>query len=146
MPLEKTLKVLSENDINEILSTAYDINENIGMSVDGKRLGYLLVKNGASEDKGRVKLPADLISRCLDKSPGSFFFHDRSSNSYTAETGRTYLGTMSDAIEILDSETQMTRSATLQDLVDLTKIARQFRSCLQKQAVLYPSLTRWKRS
>jgi trimethylamine--corrinoid protein Co-methyltransferase len=123
MPLEKTIKVLSENEINQILSTAYDINENIGMSVEGKRLGDLLVKNGAIEDNGRIKLPADLIKRCLEKSPSSFFFHDRSSNRYTAEKGRTYLGTMSDAIEIFDSETQMTRSAALQDLVDLTRIA-----------------------
>ena len=73
MPLEKTIKVLSESEINRILTTAYDINEKIGISVESKKLGDLLVKNGAGEDKGRLKLPGDLIKRCLEKSPRSFF-------------------------------------------------------------------------
>ena len=107
MPLEKTIKALSESEINRILTTAYDINEKIGMSVESKRLGDFLVKNGAGEDKVRLKLPGDLIKRCLEKSPRSFFFQDRSSNRYIAETGRSYLGTMSDAIEILDPGAQM---------------------------------------
>jgi trimethylamine--corrinoid protein Co-methyltransferase len=123
MPLSRTINVLSENEIKQILDSAYKINEDIGMSVESERLGALLIKNGAREEKGRVKLPGDLIKRCLDRSPRSFFFNDRNSNSYTAETGRIYLGTMSDAIEILDSATQKTRSAGLQDLVNLTRIA-----------------------
>ena len=117
------INVLSESEMKQVLESAYKINEEIGMSVESKKLGYLLVKNGAREENGRVRLPEDLIKHCLDRSPRKFFFYDRNFNRYTAETGRTYLGTMSDAIEVLDSVSQRTRSAVLQDLNDLTRIA-----------------------
>lgn len=123
MTLENTLKVLSEEKINKIVDKAYDVNENIGISVKNNELQNLLVSNGAKKEGEIVKIPRDIIKRCLEIVPKSFNFYDRDNNSYLAEKGHTYLTVMSDAIEILDSKTLKVRSATEKDLIHLTEIA-----------------------
>lgn len=123
MSVENTLKVLSEQNINKIIDKAYRVNENIGISVKNKELQNLLVSSGAKKDGDIVRIPRKIIKKCLKMVPKSFYFYDRNGKRYEAKKGCSFLGTMSDGINILDSKTLKARSATKSDLINLTKIA-----------------------
>jgi len=123
MSLTNTFKVLSENEIESIVEKAFEVNENVGVKVYNEPLRKLLAENGAILKDNVIMIPRKLIKQCLNSAPKSFSVYDRTGNEYVMEQGRTYLTSMSDAIEILDSETMKIRSATREDLINLTKIA-----------------------
>jgi len=123
MSLNRTLKVLSEDGIERILENAYLILEQKGIAVHNKQLRDLLSRNGAKVEDEQVRMPRQLIGESLKLAPHSFPVSDRAGGRRIMEQGAQHLCTMSDAIDVYDGETDSVRSATEQDLSDLTVLA-----------------------
>lgn len=121
--LKNVLKIFSEYELNKIMEDVYKIIEKIGILVKNKKISDLLVKNGAKNEDGVIKVSRDIVKECISKTPKNISFSDRKCNIFNTEKKLGYLGTMSDAIEILDSENMHARSADKSDLMNLTKIA-----------------------
>lgn len=123
MPLQSTIRILSDDDIERLLEKAFALNETVGVAVRNGRLREVLLDHGAQEENGRIKLSRRLIQDALQMAPSHFPVSNRNGGSLTMEQGSLHLGTMSDAIEMLDLETQKVRSATVRDLSELTILA-----------------------
>ena len=122
--LTPQFRVLSEDQIEEILSASMEILERIGVRIEHEEGASLLIENGALSTDGRVvKIPSFMVKRAISTAPGRIVLAGRSGKRrMVLEKDRIYFGTGSDLPFTLDPETGERRRTLFRDVVDAARI------------------------
>ena len=114
---------LTEDELVQVHQSACQILAELGMIIRNARAIEVLVEAGAEQvDEFIVRIPQALVERSIEQTPSSFTVCDRRGGEYLiGEDNHFHLpgGTMT---EILDYPSNTRRSATLQDVQQLTQI------------------------
>jgi trimethylamine--corrinoid protein Co-methyltransferase len=140
--LKPHLKILSDSRIDAVIAEAYEILEQIGISVELPEAVDLLTAAGAkaSDDGGRVFIARDLCERCIDTVPGEFELFDRSGvDSLTIGGDRTIFDPGSSALSLYDYEAREIREASTKDVVEFSVVAGQIEAYAVQSTGLIPA-------
>ena len=111
---------LSDDQCQKLYWACLEILEHTGVRMYEQEAVDLLKKAGASvTDGNRVHIPAGLVEKAFSTVPKSVTLCDRDGNRVIrAEGHRSYFGTGSDCLHILDHRTGEYRNSVLQDIVE----------------------------
>jgi trimethylamine--corrinoid protein Co-methyltransferase len=88
------LRVLTEDQIQEIKQAAFDIMQNVGFRVHHDGARKMLKKAGAVVGAERVRVPEHIVRACLGAAPKGWTVYDRDGNRAMEVKGRkSYYGT-----------------------------------------------------
>ncbi|MCP4433149.1 MAG: methyltransferase [Gammaproteobacteria bacterium] len=125
-PKSGAFKPLSENQVKQVLDSAYQVLETIGMGVIGEMppAAKQMLENGACfNDRGRILIPRSMVEDALAITPSSWTLHGLDpERSIKIEPGHTHFGTAGGAVMVLDSDTVNYRETTLQDVYDMARL------------------------
>jgi len=118
-----TYKPLTETELRAIHATALRLLSELGMGEVPEVLERRLLECGASKEADRVRLPPELVERCVRSAASRFPLHGRDPRR-TIEVGgeRVHFGTGGAAVQTLDLHTGAYRPSTLRDLYDFTRL------------------------
>ena len=118
--------VLSSDQIYDIHMATLEVLEKTGVLVKDENALKLLDDSGAIVDfeSKRVHIPQYLVEEAIRRAPKSIKLCGRDpKNNLRVEGNRSYFGLGGSGIYMLDPDTYQRRTATLQDLVDSTRLA-----------------------
>jgi len=118
------LQVLSDDDIRQVHAATLEVLAEVGVRVDYRPALELFRDHGCPVDFDRriVQVPEHVLTRALASAPSRFTLHGKTREwDVPVDLERIYTIGGSCALEVLDLEGQR-RRATLQDLVDLTRL------------------------
>jgi trimethylamine--corrinoid protein Co-methyltransferase len=120
------LKILSADQIYDIHMATLDILQHTGVLVHENTALKLLRDAGAGVDEKKelVRIPPHLIEEATRKAPRQFTLYARDPKyNVKIEDRRVYFEPMIGRKNILDAETGVRRSTTLQDVANLVRLA-----------------------
>jgi trimethylamine--corrinoid protein Co-methyltransferase len=120
------LKVLDENEIQQIHQGTLTVLEKTGIYVNEEQARKILKEHGAKVDdsKKHVWIPPSLLEDGIKKAPREFTIHARDPKlTLKIDCEKIYFEPMVGRLNILDSSTWKRRRTTLKDLENLMKIA-----------------------
>jgi trimethylamine--corrinoid protein Co-methyltransferase len=125
MAIRPTVKFLSRELIERILTEARDILKKLGTTIHNQKLLTMLGDHNARIDleKNHVWYSDDIIDKALSTTPSSFKLYNvmgEETHDFSAEN--VYFTPGSAALHILDSETQKARKPTTSDYINYAKI------------------------
>lgn len=115
---------LSDDDLKQIIDTAFRILDEIGMGEAPPVLCEKALEKGARmNDLGRLSFSRSFVEDIIDGAAKSFVFHGRDA-AHDVEIGgeRVYFGTGGAAVQTLDMDSGLYRPSTLRDLYDFTRL------------------------
>jgi len=117
-------RVLDDENIQDIFNTALDILERVGVKVYNNEAVEIFKKHGCTiENNLLVKIPSAVVLRSIASAPHRVSIFDRQGNlGMLLEDRRSYFGTGSDCMYIIDSFSNIRRKANLSDLRNCVKI------------------------
>lgn len=117
-------KPLSDDDLSDILDTAFRVLEEIGFSeVPQVVLDAALEQGCLVNSLGRLCFPRSFVEDIIADACQKFVFHGRDeAHSFEVGGDKVYFGTGGAAVQTLDIETGKYRASTLEDLVDFTRL------------------------
>ncbi len=119
----KGFTFLTTEEVVKVHDATLQILENIGVSSSSEKFKELLLSNGCKEENGRIKLPADIVNKFLQKAPSTFKMRRRDDEPDLEIGARIgYSQICSGTPHVLDLETGKRRSYRLKDLEDLTRL------------------------
>lgn len=119
------LILLDDTTVARILDEAYQLLENPGVRVHSDRALDLLAIAGATVNQTTrvVCIPEELVRRCVETAPRSFYLHDAAGEPVVHYEGDAiHFDPGSAAIEILDYGTTTSRKPVTQDLIHATRL------------------------
>lgn len=119
-------KPLSKEAIERIHRATLEILWEVGFECDSQNALEIFDQGGAKVDfdKKRVRVPADVVERCIASAPSRITLYGRDeSNTLVLEGKRVYFGTGTVARDVLDLETGEQRPTTLDDIAKLSRLA-----------------------
>jgi trimethylamine--corrinoid protein Co-methyltransferase len=117
-------RVLSESQIEEIASTAFNILERVGIQVNDVEILKLLKDAGCIIKDKNAYIPSSLVNECLVTAPKTISISDRNGNlAMVLEKDRVYFGAGSECPFILDPYTNERRHWLTKDIENAAKIA-----------------------
>ncbi|MBD3232290.1 MAG: hypothetical protein GF315_01055 [candidate division Zixibacteria bacterium] len=123
--LRPTLRFLSDQLIEQIVSEAQELLSKIGVEIHNDNVTSLLADNGARVDneKKRVFISRDLIESCVKAAPKAFKLYDVFGEEAVDLSGYNINFVPGSAsINILDYESDRIRRPVTSDIVDFTKL------------------------
>jgi trimethylamine--corrinoid protein Co-methyltransferase len=131
--LQPTVRMLSDEQIQEIHHTSLDILSRTGIVMKNERARELLLDSGAWESgdpstgspqpgpgqagQRRIKIPEHLVMEAIGSAPSRIPMHNRLGElTMPLEEGKVFFGPGSDCIFTLDLETGERRQATAEDI------------------------------
>ncbi len=117
-------RVLSSDQIEEILSASMEILERIGVKIEDEEGVQLLVDGGASSGDGMVvKIPSFMVKSALATAPGRIVLAGRNRRrELVLEKDRIYFGTGSDLPFFMDPESGERRRTLFNDVVAAARV------------------------
>jgi trimethylamine--corrinoid protein Co-methyltransferase len=118
-------RVLSDDQIEEILSASLEILERVGVRVEDEE-GVRILKEGGAHGIGgsNVKIPAFLVKKALASAPGRIVLSGRNrKRDLVLEKDRIYFGTGSDLPFFIDPHTGKRRRTVFEDVVNAGRVA-----------------------
>lgn len=119
------LKVLSEEDIYQIHIATLEVLEEVGVKIEHRPALELMADNGCKVDfdKQIVKVPEYVLKKALESAPSriTLYGKKRDFDVVLDDANTVYTMGGAGAIRVLDLDGKR-RSATLRDLVDLTRL------------------------
>lgn len=117
-------KILSEDSIQDIFNTALDILERVGVKVYNNEAVEIFKKHGCNiENDVLVKIPSSLIQKSISSAPKRISIFNRIGNlSMLLEDRKSFFGTGSDCMYLIDTDGRERRKANLNDLKNCVKI------------------------
>jgi trimethylamine--corrinoid protein Co-methyltransferase len=110
-------KILSETQIEEIVSTALNILERVGVEINDDEILKMLKDSGCINKDKVVYIPSSLVQECLLYSPKNITISDRSGKiAMFLEKGKIYFGTGSECPFLLDPYTGKRRHWLAKDI------------------------------
>lgn len=119
------LKILKQNEIEEIHQRALDVLQEIGCYFEHEEVISVFEKHGAIVDhsNGIVKLPRNMVESAVRLCPSSILLAARDpKKDIHAEGDRVYFGPGTLPIKVRDLETGKIRMGTLKDLEDFARL------------------------
>jgi trimethylamine--corrinoid protein Co-methyltransferase len=126
MKIKPELKVLSDEQLQEIHKASMDILWNTGVLVKSKTARDLLKKAGAVVDENTMicRIPANIIEEALKQAPSSFTVQARNpEKSVHVSTESLHYEPMIGRMNCYDHNTGKTHRTTLDDVGQLVKLA-----------------------
>ena len=115
--LHPTIRMLSDEQIQEIHNSSLDILSRTGIVMKHEEAGRLLLDAGAVQSGGRFKVPEHLVMGALGSAPSRIPMHNRLGEvTMPLEEGKVFFGPGSDCIFTLDVQTGERRKATAEDV------------------------------
>ena len=125
MNFRPKLSLLRNEDVERIISSAYDLLATAGVKIKHEEGLQILSDHGASVDFSTqvAMMPLDLVEKCLKTVPSSLeFYHFEGDETVKLEGDTTHFVLDSAPIYLLDSETKKIRSAKTKDMVEIIKL------------------------
>ena len=117
-------KILSDTQIEEIVSTAFEILWRIGVDVNDKDILKLLKDAGCTIKGKRAYIPSYLVNECLSYSPNKITISDRDGNiAMELEKDKIYFGAGSECPYLNDPYTCQRRQWLTKDIENASKVA-----------------------
>ena len=115
---------VSDDQLQEIHNASLEVLERTGVRLHLQEAVDMLKKAGAHVSEGnRVRIPPYLVEKALSTAPKRVMLCDRDGNRVMPLEGRkSFFGTGSDCLNILDHRTGERRQAKLNDVVEAVKI------------------------
>jgi trimethylamine--corrinoid protein Co-methyltransferase len=120
------LEILSEADVKKIHDATLWIIEKVGVKFPSDKALDIWAANGAQVDHGRmtVRAKGDLIESALEHCPPVYTLAARApEQDLVLDGNHVFVGTDGCGVEVLDIQTGQRRTSTLQDIVDIARIA-----------------------
>ena len=120
------IRLLSDGEIRKIQSSSLEVLENIGITIESKKVRRMLADVGAkvNDKTGLVQLPGDLVDKFVRKAPHTVVYGARNpkydlvlkpdGDTYTRPIGRTE--------GYIDLDTRRYRKARISDVKDWTRL------------------------
>jgi len=117
------LQTLSEDQIQQIHLASMEILQDQGMLFHHQGARELLLSHGCAEDSGGlIRIPADLVERCLAGAPEMVTIYDRNGLPAMRLGGcNVYFGTGSDTPRTLDPNTKTVRKSCKDDSYQMAR-------------------------
>lgn len=120
----KTYHVLSEADCEKILNAAFQIAETTGMDIKDEEAREMLVAAGAKYEDGVVRIPRELIIKCINSAGKELVLYDRCGNKKIEAGGsNTYFGLGPTNPYTNDFETGERRNSKRSDVTNAAIVA-----------------------
>ncbi|MBC8462305.1 MAG: trimethylamine methyltransferase family protein [Deltaproteobacteria bacterium] len=119
------LKILSQNDIEEIHQRALDVLQQVGCFFDHEEALSVFAKHGAMVDKSSriVKLPRSMVEEAIRICPSSMLLAARDpKRDIHAEGDRVYFGPGTCPVNVIDLETGRLRKGVYRDCEDFARL------------------------
>ena len=119
------LKILKQNEIEEIHQRALDVLQQVGCFMDHEEALTLFEEHGAMVDHSTriVKIPRNLVEQALRLSPSSVLLAARDpGRDIHAEGDRVYFGPGTLPIKVRDLDTGRIRMGTYKDCEDFARL------------------------
>ena len=119
------LKILSQNEIEEIHQRALDVLQQVGCFFDHEEVLSIFARHGAVVDKSSriVKLPRNMVEEAIRLCPSSMLLAARDpKKDIHAEGDRVYFGPGTLPINERDLETGKMRQGSLKDCEDFARL------------------------
>lgn len=126
--MRPTVKFLSDELIQQIISEATDILCTLGVEIHNKKVLAMLSDSGCTVDmeKSHAVLTNEIIDKSLKAAPESFGLYDVAGNQTHDLSGdNVYFTPGSTALNILDFKTRKMRKAVTADYVNFVKVTEQ---------------------
>ncbi len=123
--LRPFIKILDQDDIQQIVDAAYDLLETFGMKVNNQEVLTILANGGAKVDFDQMIafIPPVMVDNALKTVPSSFNIYDQAcENAATLAEDIVHFCGGSVALNILDSDTEKIRKPKLHDLIQITSL------------------------
>lgn len=120
------LEILNPEDVTKIHNATLDILEHVGVRFPSKNALKIWQENGADVDWDSmvVRVPPRLIDETLKRAPSEYTLSARSNEQDLPLDGdHVFLGTDGCGVEVIDLETGSLRRSSLQDVIDIARIA-----------------------
>ncbi len=117
-------RVLSDDQIEEVVSTSMEILDRIGVRIEDEEGARLLTKNGGYSKDGKVvKIPPSMVKRALTSAPGRIVLAGRNGNrEMVLEKDHIYFGTGSDLPFFIDPATGERRRTVFNDVLNAARV------------------------
>jgi trimethylamine--corrinoid protein Co-methyltransferase len=118
-------RVLSKGQIDEVLSSALEILERVGVRVNDEETLTLLEKGGAQKGgETLARIPSAVVQRALQTAPQRIVLASRDGQrNLVLEKNRIYFGTGSDCPHVIDPYTDERRPCLFDDVLRASKVA-----------------------
>lgn len=120
------LLVLSPEEILLIHKNSLKILEEVGILVESKKILDILKENGCDVDydKQMVKIPADIVEKCIKTAPSEIKMFDRDGKYVlTVGDGNRYCVSGHNAVFVIEDEDGTRRNSTVGDVKDFAIIS-----------------------
>jgi trimethylamine--corrinoid protein Co-methyltransferase len=118
------IRLLSQENIEQIHLTALSILRLIGIEVREEQAFKILQKAGCHTNGKRVLIPDHLVKEAIRSAPKSFTLYGRDPQfRVTLEDRRVYYNPMIGRLNIIDMDSGIRRRTNLKDVADLIKVA-----------------------
>jgi trimethylamine---corrinoid protein Co-methyltransferase len=118
------IKILADDDIEQIHLSALSILWRIGVEVREEQAFRILQKAGCPTNGMRVRIPSHLVEEAIRLAPKTFTLYGRNPEfKIPLEDRRVFYEPMIGRLNILDLENGTRRRTTLQDVSDLVRVA-----------------------
>jgi trimethylamine--corrinoid protein Co-methyltransferase len=125
MNFRPTMSMLRNEDVERIISGAYDLLATTGVKIIHQEALQILSDHGASVDFSAqvATMPRDLVEKCLKTVPSSLEFYNFAGDETVKLEGDTVNFVLDSApVFLLDSATKKIRGATTRDMVEIIKL------------------------
>ena len=117
-------KILSKSQIEEIVSTAFEILYRAGVEINDEEILGLLNEAGCVINGKKAFIPNSLVKECLSYAPSKISVSDRNGKlAMELEKDKPYFGTGSECPYILDSFNGTRRQWLIEDIENAAKIS-----------------------
>ena len=118
------VSVLSDEQVKAIHNASLEILSQTGIDMQDPEGREILLKAGAWESDGRVKIPETMVKNAIANAPSRIPMHDRLGNlTMPLELGNVFFGSGSDTTFTLDINTGERRRSTAQDVEDIARLS-----------------------
>ena len=121
------LQFLDEKLIDRIVDEALDVLATLGLNVQNDNALMLLTDHGAAVDDatGRVTIPGDLVTECVDRAPNGFpLFDVTGAQTHDLAGDSVHFTPGSSGITVLDHESGEMRTPVTRDFVRFAKLTK----------------------
>ncbi len=121
--LHPTIRMLSDEQIQEIHNTSLDILSRTGIVMKNEAGRQLLLEAGAWESGERIKIPPLLVMDAIASAPSRIPMHNRLGElTMPLEAGKVFFGPGSDCPFTIDVEAGERRKATAEDVQRIAQL------------------------
>lgn len=116
------IEVLSDNAIQDIHQASLQILSETGIRLSLPAAQDLLLGAGGTSQEGRMRIPAELVERCLETCPATFSMRGRGGKTMTLGDGSLHWHNTGGAHTLYDPVSDTFKPAGLQELQDATRL------------------------